>query len=151
MRHFEPDVLVTVQCAIVDASLGLVRISSAGHLPPVMARTSEVGKVAAVIQDVLIGVPDEKPRHVSTIDFPPGAMLCLFTDGLVERRDRPIDEGIARLAAAVSTVDPEVGCACVMAAMADSSPHPDDVALLMIRRDPASGGDRDDPGIGGMA
>ena len=39
---------------------------------------------------------------MSTLDFPPGAVLCLYTDGLVERRDQPIDEGIARLCAAVA-------------------------------------------------
>jgi stage II sporulation SpoE-like protein len=81
-------------------------------------------------------VPARERRQVSTLDFPPGAVLCLYTDGLVERRDQPIDEGIARLRAAVTTADPEAGCASVMAAMAGYTPHTDDIALLMLRRTP---------------
>jgi phosphoserine phosphatase RsbU/P len=61
--------------------------------------------------------------------------LCLYTDGLIERRGQPIDDGIRKLCAAVPTGDPEVACACVMAAMADGM-HTDDVALLIIRREP---------------
>jgi anti-anti-sigma factor len=60
-------------------------------------------------------------------------VLCLYTDGLVERRDQPIDQGIAQLRAAVTTADPEAGCAAVMAAMAGYSPHTDDIALLILR------------------
>ena len=77
---------------------------------------------------------------MSTLDFPPGAVLCLYTDGLVERRDQPIDEGIGRLCAAVTAQDPEAACAAVMAAMAGYSLHTDDIALLMLRRTPGEPG-----------
>ena len=70
---------------------------------------------------------------MSTLAFPPGAVLCLYTDGLVERRDRPLDDGIARLSAALTAAltatDPEAACACVMAGMTDYGPHDDDIAL----------------------
>jgi anti-anti-sigma regulatory factor len=59
---------------------------------------------------------------------------CLYTDGLVEQRDQPIDEGIGQLCAAVTAADPEASCAAVMTAMADVSPHSDDVALFTVRR-----------------
>lgn len=42
----------------------------------------------------------QKCRQVSTLDFQPGAVLGLYTDRLVERRDQPIDQGIAQLCAA---------------------------------------------------
>jgi serine phosphatase RsbU (regulator of sigma subunit) len=67
------------------------------------------------------------------VDLPPGTVVCLYTDGLVERRDRPIDEGISRLAGAVSADEPELACALAMAAMTDYIPHRDDVALLVLR------------------
>ena len=70
---------------------------------------------------MLIGVSSQGRRQVSTVDFRPGAVLCLYTDGLVERRDQPIDEGIARLCAAVTAQDPEAACAAVMAAMASTT------------------------------
>jgi Stage II sporulation protein E (SpoIIE) len=40
-------------------------------------------------------MPALKPRRLTTLDFAPRAVLCLYTDGLVERRDQPIDHGIA--------------------------------------------------------
>lgn len=137
LHYFEPDAMVTVLCAVFTADLERVALSSAGHLPPVLARPGQPAAPLWLTNDLLIGVPDSKPRHVTTIDMPPGGVLCLYTDGLIERRNEPIDLGIERLAEAVVLTDPEVGCASVMTAMADVGPHSDDVALLMIRRDPA--------------
>jgi anti-anti-sigma factor len=147
MRHFEPDAMATVLCAVVSRSHDQVRICSAGHLPPIVARPGEPATVAEVAPGVLIGVPSQRRRKVSTLGLPPGTVLCLYTDGLVERRDEPIDQGIARLRAAVTTTDPEAGCASVMAAMADYSPHTDDIALLILRRTPGelAGSEPDSP------
>jgi phosphoserine phosphatase RsbU/P len=146
MRYFEPDVLATVLCAMVSPSRHQVRVCSAGHLPPIIARPGQPAAVAEVAPDVLVGASSRGRRQVSTLDFPPGAVLCLYTDGLVERRDRPIDEGIGRLCAAVTVQDPEAACAAVMAAMAGYSPHTDDIALLMLRRTPGdTGGSGPDP------
>jgi serine phosphatase RsbU (regulator of sigma subunit) len=138
MGYFEPDAMATVLCAMFSPSLDQVRISSAGHLPPIIARPGEPAVPADVAANVLIGTPTPTRRQVNSVGFPPGAVLCLYTDGLVERRDEPIDDGIARLCAAVTAADPQAGCAAVMAAMADVSPHTDDVALLMLRRNPST-------------
>jgi serine phosphatase RsbU (regulator of sigma subunit) len=134
IRHFEPDALATALYAVFDHSLDQVRISSAGHLPPIIAHQGQPAVVADVANDILLGVAGLKPRQVTTLSFPPGALLCLYTDGLVERRDRPIDDGIARLCAAVSPGEPDVTCASVMRAMVDDALPADDIALLMLRR-----------------
>ena len=140
MRHFEPEAMATVLCAVLSRSLGEIRITSAGHLPLLLARPGQPAAPAEIPPDVPIGVPSPAPRRVSTLAFPPGAVLCLYTDGLVERRDRPLDDGIARLSAALTAAltatDPEAACACVMAAMTDYGPHDDDIALLILRRAP---------------
>jgi len=155
MRYFEPDALATVLCAMVNPSRDQVRICSAGHLPPIIAHPGQPAAEAEIAPDVLIGVSSQKRRQVSTLDFPPGAVLCLYTDGLVERRDQPIDEGIGRLCAAVTAQDPEAGCVAVMAAMAGYSLHTDDIALLMLRRTPGepagSGPDSSQPAGTGTA
>jgi phosphoserine phosphatase RsbU/P len=140
MRYFEPDAVATVLCAMISPSRDQIHICSAGHLPPIIACPGQPAVPADVPPDLLIGMPALKPRHVTTVDFPPGAALCLYTDGLVERRDQPIDHGIARLCAAVTTADPEAACASVMAAMASYSPHTDDIALLIVRRAPGEPG-----------
>jgi anti-anti-sigma factor len=141
-QYFEPDAMATVLCAMVSPSRDRIRISSAGHLPPILAHPGQPAVLADVTPDVLIGPPAPRRRHVSTLDFPLGAVLCLYTDGLVERRDQPIDQGIAQLRSAVTTADPDTGCVSVMAAMAGYSPHTDDIALLMLRRTPGEPGGR---------
>ena len=143
IRHFEPQAMATVLYAVFTPALDEVRISCAGHLPPLLATPGQPAAAVEVFPDLLIGVPGRAPRRTSTVTVPAGGVLCLYTDGLVERRDRPIDNGIARLSAAVTATDPETGCALVMGAMADYITHDDDVALLLIRRTPARGSGRD--------
>ena len=138
MRHFEPDAIASVLCAVINPALGQARLSCAGHPPPLIARPGQPAELAEVHADVLIGVDSPAPRRVSTIGLPPGAILCLYTDGLVERRDRSIDEGIARLAAAIPAEDPENACASVMLAMSGFVTHRDDIAMLMVRQHPAA-------------
>jgi phosphoserine phosphatase RsbU/P len=140
MRHFEPEAMATVLCAVFSPALDEVRITSAGHLPALLAGPGQPAAPARVSSDVPIGVPSPVARRVSTLAFPPGAVLCLYTDGLVERRDRPVDDGIAWLSAALTDTDPEAACASVMAAMSNYSTHEDDVALLILRRAPGPSG-----------
>jgi sigma-B regulation protein RsbU (phosphoserine phosphatase) len=138
MRHFEPDALATVLYAVFDPSLDVVRVSSAGHLPPIVVAPGRPAEFAEVATDVLIGLEPARPRRVSALAFPPGTLLCLYTDGLVERRDRFLDEGLSRLRSAVTAGEPESACAAVMARMSSYIPHTDDVALLMLRRLPVA-------------
>ena len=137
MRYFEPQAMATVLCAVFSPSLDEVRVTSAGHLPPLLATPGQPAAPAGVFPDVPIGVQGPAPRQVSTVPFPPGAVLCLYTDGLIERRDRPLDDGIARLSGALTATDPEAACATVMATMTGHSAHEDDVALLILRHAPA--------------
>ena len=143
MRHFEPQAMATVLYAVFTPSLNQLNISCSGHLPPLIAVPSQPVVPVEVFRDLLIGVPGTAPRRTKTVTVPAGGLLCLYTDGLVERRDRPIDDGIARLSAALTATDPETGCAVVMGGMADYVSHEDDVALLLLRRTPITAGDRD--------
>ena len=142
MRHFEPQAMATVLYAVFTPALDQVRICCAGHLPPLLATPGQPAAGVEVFPDLLIGVSGRAPRRTNTVTMPAGGVLCLYTDGLVERRDRPIDAGIARLSAAVTATDPETGFALVMGAMTDYIPHHDDVALLLLRRTPATGSGR---------
>jgi serine phosphatase RsbU (regulator of sigma subunit) len=134
MRHFEPDALATVLCMVISPGLDAMRISSAGHLPPVLCTAGGDSFLAEITSDVLIGAPGDFDRHERVIGWPPGAMFVLYTDGLVERRGESIDDGLARLCRALTPGDPESRCAEVMAAMADANLRSDDIALLVFRR-----------------
>ncbi len=73
---------------------------------------------------------------MTTVKVEPGALLCFYTDGLVERRKSPIDEGLARLCEAVIAEPPDAACASVMGALVGARSAPDDIALLIFRRKP---------------
>jgi phosphoserine phosphatase RsbU/P len=134
MQYFEEnDVMATVSYAVLDPDSGQLRVSSAGHLPPVIAAPGQRGAVAQIAVDPPIGVADAPRRQVTTLALAPGAVLCLFTDGLVERRDEPIDDGITRLCQAVTPGPPEDVCASLMHALIGSQYPGDDVALLVLR------------------
>ena len=136
MHHFEPGALATVLYAVVDPVLDRVRIASAGHLPPVVAGPGEAGSLVDMAGGLMIGVDPRARRQVTTVKIAHGAVLCLYTDGLVERRERPLDEGLARLCGVVVAKPPEEVCASVMGALVGGVPARDDVALLALRRLP---------------
>ena len=136
MQYFEPGALATVLYAVVDPALDRVRIASAGHLPPVMAGPGEAGSLVDIAGGLMIGVDPRARRQVTTVKIAHGAVLCLYTDGLVERREHALDEGLARLCGAVVAGPPEEVCASVMGALVGGAPARDDVALLALRRLP---------------
>ena len=136
MLHFEPNAMATVLYAVIDPALDRMHVASAGHFPPVLAAPGQAAELADVPAGMLIGILPEAQRPVSTVKIPPGALLCFFTDGLVERPGEVIDEGMARLCRALVAEPPDVACSAVMGALVGSKPARDDIALLMIRRQP---------------
>jgi Stage II sporulation protein E (SpoIIE)/GAF domain len=136
MGHFEPSALATVMYAVFDPGLARVRISSAGHFPPVIAPPGKPAGLAVVATDLMIGVDTQAPRQAATLAIPPGSLLCFFTDGLVERRDRPIDESLDRLCEVMRAEPPDAACARVMGALVGLEPARDDIALLMVLQEP---------------
>ncbi|SNT16993.1 GAF domain-containing protein [Actinomadura meyerae] len=136
MTHFEPEATATVLYAVFDSDMRRVRLSSAGHLPPILALPGEPALAVEAKPDVLIGLGDDMARETMTLELPPGALLCFYTDGLIERRDASLNTGIERLRRAVSAGPPEAVGAAVMTALIGRERAEDDVALLIIRRSP---------------
>ena len=130
----EPDALATVLYAVVQPSLDRVHVSSAGHPPPVIALPGQRAALADIANDVMIGVAADSQRYVTTLKTPPGTMLCLYTDGLIERPGWPLDDGMAQLCQAVKPDSPYLACATVMGAMVGQEPARDDIALLIFQR-----------------
>lgn len=134
MQHFEPDAIATVLYAVLDPSLETARISAAGHLPPVLAVPGHPGELVDVHPDLLIGADAATPRQAATIAIPPGGLLCMCTDGLIERREYPLDEGLDRLCKALQAGPAEAACAAVMAALVGAEEMRDDIAMLVFHR-----------------
>lgn len=88
----------TVQCAYVDLATGIMRSASAGHPP--MAVIDAAGRAAYVWEgrSAPLCVSDgHKPEDARLLEG--ASTLLLFTDGLYERRDATVDEGLQRLLA----------------------------------------------------
>jgi sigma-B regulation protein RsbU (phosphoserine phosphatase) len=134
IQHFEPGALATVLYAVIEPGLSRARISSAGHIPPVVAVPGRAAELADIPPDLMIGVAQGARRHVTVVELPPGALLCLCTDGLIERKEYPLDDGLARLCKSVTTQSAEAVCGAVMAALVGKEPVRDDIALLVFRR-----------------
>jgi serine phosphatase RsbU (regulator of sigma subunit) len=135
MQHFEPGALATVVYAVFAPALDRVHIASAGHLPPVLAIPGRPTKLADTA-GLMIGVDPGAQRRAATMKFPPGSLLCLYTDGLIERPGEPIDDSLARLCHAVTPGPPDAVCSAVMMTLVGYEPSRDDIALLMLRRQP---------------
>ncbi|WP_424185404.1 PP2C family protein-serine/threonine phosphatase [Actinokineospora sp. G85] len=140
VAHFEPTAMATVIYAVLDVARARITLACAGHLPPVLAAPGGQPACLELPTDLPIGLGliTPNPRQELTIDFPEGAVLALYTDGLVERRDSDVDTGLAKLVASVDAGPPSTVCAHLMDAMLGANPHGDDVALLVIGRDGAT-------------
>ena len=136
MQHFEPGAMATVAYAVFDRSMDRAHIASAGHLAPVFAAPGQPAVLSDGAGGLMIGLDPGIRRRVTTVKVPPGTLLCFYTDGLVERPEIPLDEGLAKLCQAVTAEPPESVCASVMAAMVGTESVRDDIALLVFRREP---------------
>lgn len=88
----------TLAYAEVDLLRGRMRYACAGHLPPLLV---EPGARPRLLWDgrspPLSAYPNEPDRHEDAVVLARGARVLLYTDGLVERRDRSLDDGLAQL------------------------------------------------------
>lgn len=136
MQHFEPGALATVSYAMIDPSLDSMRICLAGHYPPVIATPGQPAALAEIPPGLLIGAVPAAQRPQVTVQLSPGSLVAFYTDGLVERRDRPIDDRLRQLCQAVTAGPPDAACAKVMAELVGAEPVRDDIALVMFWRKP---------------
>ena len=133
--HFEAGVMATVAYAVVEPTGGRLTLCLAGHLRPVLAVPGRPSVFVDAVVDPPIGFSLRNRRRRSrVIEIPPGATVCFYTDGLIERRERPIDAGLTDLLHAVVAVPSESVCRGLMAEFVEGQPTADDVALLVMHR-----------------
>ncbi|MFE4967044.1 SpoIIE family protein phosphatase [Streptomyces sp. NPDC056660] len=124
--------------ALYDPVSHSMALSSAGHLPPVLVSPDGRASPLAIHPHPGLGAEFalREPFDVHTFDVPPGSLLALYTDGLVEDPTVAIDDGIGRLADVVSAVHPwdalQQAARHVVSALAPTHQR-DDVTLLLAR------------------
>ncbi|MFE1837347.1 ATP-binding SpoIIE family protein phosphatase [Streptomyces sviceus] len=120
--------------AVYDPVDGRCSLARAGHLLPAVVS----GDGTVDLLDLPPGAPlglGGLPFEAAEVDLPEGSLLALYTDGLVEGRDRDIDTGLTLLrhALAQPSASLEAACDTVLQALVPTDRPYDDVALLLAR------------------
>ncbi|MEU8889782.1 SpoIIE family protein phosphatase [Streptomyces sp. NPDC048442] len=125
--------LATCVYAVYDPVTRRCTFANAGHLPPVVVEPGEEPLLLDVPPGMPLGVGGEPFEEVE-VELPEGSLLALYTDGLVESREHPLDEGLRDFRTAMSgPVRPlEDVCDHVLNTL-DTRHGEDDIALLMAR------------------
>ncbi|AXE89812.1 SpoIIE family protein phosphatase [Streptomyces sp. Go-475] len=138
LRHLDDiagslgDAIATCVYAVCDLERGSCALSSAGHLPPVLAGADGGARLVEVPGGVPLGVGGVEFGTVE-VEFAPGSLLALYTDGLVENRGEPIDTGLSTLTRLLTTAGPSLQRTSDSLLGALSPEPDDDVALLLVR------------------
>jgi serine phosphatase RsbU (regulator of sigma subunit) len=139
VRHVAPEHTASVIAASFDPGSRTLTWSQAGHPPPVLVRAGSGGSSPRVST----ATPVPRPRGVllgagrggyeaATLRLRRDDLLLLYTDGLIERRDRPIDEGVTLLANAVrGATDPERMISAALRALGSADAE-DDTCLVAL-------------------
>ncbi|MEU3776087.1 SpoIIE family protein phosphatase [Streptomyces sp. NPDC032472] len=124
----------TCLCAIYDPVSGQVTAATAGHPGPALVDPDGTVSFPPVPVSPPLGLGAGLPMETVELTLPEGSLLALFTDGLIEGRDRDPDAGLAALRAALAgpARSPEETCTAVIDAVLPARPS-DDVALLVAR------------------
>jgi phosphoserine phosphatase RsbU/P len=131
IQLFEPDAMATAGYAVIDPGHRTVTVSLAGHLPPILLDTDGHARLLRASADLPLGAYPGASRRAVTTALPDAMML--YTDGLVERRDRPLDDGISELLATLGPGTADTLCTRAIGIL-HHTPATDDVALIAIRR-----------------
>jgi serine phosphatase RsbU (regulator of sigma subunit)/CheY-like chemotaxis protein len=132
MLRLLPDEIATVSVLMVDPVTGRVRAASGGHLPPLLIFEGKAQPVQVV--GPLLGVEVDRPDDV-TFELPPGAVLVLLTDGLVERYDRSFEAGLSMVLDAAAEVEDDLEAfSDRLLVTLDADRSEDDIALVVLRR-----------------
>jgi serine phosphatase RsbU (regulator of sigma subunit)/PAS domain-containing protein len=125
----------TVFCAVIDPRDGTLRYSSAGHPPAIVVDADGAARFLEAAGSLPLAVDDDLERPEADVVLSPGSTLLLYTDGLIERRDQVLDEGMARAAAVLGEgrhLGPMELAELLTEKLLDDAPD-DDVAFLVYR------------------
>lgn len=128
---------VTVVYVELDLDTGACRVWRCGHLPPAVASSGlEVRWLGGEQRSPMLGFLPDIEVEPATDHLMVGEVLLLYTDGLVERRDETIDDGIRRLSEALLAPFPQLDRMCddLYGGLVDAATAEDDTAILAVRR-----------------
>ncbi|MFC0039874.1 SpoIIE family protein phosphatase [Actinomadura rayongensis] len=133
MQRYHDDQTATVCLMTLDPATGRLRVASAGHLPPLFVAdgAASYGRGGGL----LLGFPAERIEIEEAV-VPPGGTVMLITDGLIEDRGVSLADNLERLRGVAVGVDEDLERFSDRV-IAEFGHREDDVAMIVMRRDPA--------------
>lgn len=120
----------------IDRGVTRMRWSNAGHPPPLVIHPDgTLAELASWHGELMLGVQHDTPRTESVITLDRGSTVLLYTDGLIERRNRDLDRGLTELrnaAAHLAGGTLDALCDGLLDRLVNHD-HDDDIALVAIR------------------
>ncbi|GHH93466.1 SpoIIE family protein phosphatase [Streptomyces capillispiralis] len=102
-HHLTGGVTATAVCGVYDPASRTLRWARAGHLPPVLVRGSEAAPLP-LVSGLLLGAVPEASYEEAEVRLAAEDNLLMYTDGLIERRDRSVEESLTHLLTTAATV-----------------------------------------------
>jgi phosphoserine phosphatase RsbU/P len=134
LQFFEPGETATVLCGLLQPPYHSIQLALAGHPPPVVAAENCPAALVEVSPEPLLGLDVDFPRTSVTVPLTPGGVLVAYTDGLIERPGKSIDDGLALLCRTIRPRPPEQLCYQIMDALVGRDAPHDDIAVLAVQR-----------------
>ena len=141
LHEVADDEMATLLLVVLDVETRAVTTVGAGHPRPISI--TDAGATFLPVESAPPLGLGRGSYPESTVLLDPGAVLLLYTDGLIDRPDLPIDEGIDRLLeAAEANARAEISQVCdgILSTMVHGDAS-DDIALLALRLLPAEEGE----------
>jgi serine phosphatase RsbU (regulator of sigma subunit) len=96
----------TMVVGIYEPSDQCLVVASAGHPPPLIRRSGWSSEYVAVAPGPPLGVSDHATYHGSALPLSGADVVVLYTDGVIERRGHPLDDGLRQLSELLDATDP---------------------------------------------
>lgn len=127
--RFHPEWFTTMCLMLVDPRTGAAEVANAGHIPPLLADAT--GSRYLDVVGPLLGAGWRRPA-ATRVKVPPDTLVLLVTDGLVERRNRTVDDGMRAIREHV-THDADLESLCDSLLDNFGQDTKDDIALVAFR------------------
>ena len=141
LHSLELDRFVTLTYLQVHGRERIATVASAGHMPPLLLRDGDGEGFIEVEQGLPLGVDPGAGWREMTMLLPPGSVVALYSNGLLERRGEPLDAGMRRLQEAAASflrgarahLDLEAVADQILRLAGDAASAVDDVAVLLLQ------------------
>jgi anti-sigma regulatory factor (Ser/Thr protein kinase)/putative methionine-R-sulfoxide reductase with GAF domain len=128
--------MATIVYLEMNEETGELVYANAGHPPPVLRRASGQVELLEATEGIPVGIWPDAAYGEASARMETGDTLVLYTDGLVEEREIPIDEGLIKLAqtAAETPGSMDEYCEMLLERMVGHEEPDDDIAILAVHR-----------------